>query len=219
MRNIVQGTPAPSRKLEESGNSVGAGQMRRRIGTIAAALLILASPMPMAGECQEERTYIFPVQPQGKASFGKGGHNYPATDIFAPVGSLFVAPVSGKIEDLQREDRWDSKKADPAFKGGRWVSLLGDDGYRYYGSHLVRVSPDISVGQRVAGGTRLGEVGNSGNARSTPAHLHFGVSKDSRPYSWQVRRGEIDPVLLLRCMLRKGCDPGKEGPLHSPTKE
>jgi peptidoglycan LD-endopeptidase LytH len=151
--------------------------------------------------------YRFPVEPVAEASFAKGGHAYPAIDIFAPEGCAFVAPISGVIEDVQRDDRWSPKPDDPALRGGRWVSLTGDDGFRYYGSHLLRVEPGLAAGQRIAAGAKLGDVGRSGNARKTPPHLHFGISSSRHPYSWRVRRGEIDPYPVLRCMLRKDCNP------------
>ncbi|MEE7548055.1 M23 family metallopeptidase, partial [Xanthomonas sp. Kuri4-1] len=47
----------------------------------------------------------------------------------------------------------------------------------------------LAVGDVVAPGTLLGEVGNSGNARSTPPHLHYGIYR---------RDGAYDPLPLLR---------------------
>ena len=154
-----------------------------------------------------EIQYSFPVRPADAAAFSRGGHRYPGIDIFCKRGAVFVAPVSGVIEDIQRTDEWDRKTKDPDKKGGRWVSLLGDDGFRYYGSHLERVPDNINVGQRVKGGDVLGYMGNSGNAKGTPVHLHFGISSATAPYSWKTRRGEIEPYYFLRCILKKGCDP------------
>lgn len=151
--------------------------------------------------------YCFPVQPVGKAAFSQGGHSYPAIDIFGKRGSAFLAPVSGVVEDLRNTDEWDEKVNDPDKKGGRWVSLRGDDGFRYYGSHLERVSEKIRVGQRLRTGDVLGYIGNSGNAKGTPTHLHFGISYVSTPYGWQTRRGEVAPYHFLQCILRDGCNP------------
>jgi len=170
---------------------------------LIACLLIL----PVFSGAKDDFHYIFPVQPVAKASFSQGGHGYPAIDIFTHAGAHFVAPVSGVIEDIKREDTYDPKVNDPATKGGRWVSLVGDDGYRYYGSHLQSVSANIKVGQKVKAGKVLGVVGKSGNAAKTPRHLHFGISNASRPYTWKVRRGEIDPYHFLKCLNVKNCDP------------
>jgi murein DD-endopeptidase MepM/ murein hydrolase activator NlpD len=171
--------------------------------TMICISLCLVASTPQAAEIQ----YCFPVQPVDKAAFSDGGHSYPAIDIFGKRGCTFVAPVSGVVEDLQKNDEWDKKVNDPDKKGGKWVSLRGDDGFRYYGSHLESVSEKIRVGQRLQPGDVLGYIGNSGNAQDTPAHLHFGISYASTPYSWQTRRGEIVPYHFLRCILRDGCNP------------
>ena len=151
--------------------------------------------------------YTFPVQPVADASFSQGGHNYPGIDIFGKPGTVFVAPVSGVIEDLQRNDEWDEKNIDAEKKGGRWVSLIGDDGFRYYGSHLQSLSEKIRIGERMQPGDLLGYLGHSGNAGKTPLHLHFGISPATKPHNWKTRRGEIEPYPFLQCLLREGCSP------------
>jgi murein DD-endopeptidase MepM/ murein hydrolase activator NlpD len=56
--------------------------------------------------------------------------------------------------------------------------------HSYYFAHLD--SQYVRAGQRVKQGDTLGTVGNTGNARFTPAHLHFGIyqsrSKDPLHY-------------------------------------
>ena len=46
-------------------------------------------------------------------------------------------------------------------------------------------------------GQPLGRIGNSGSARITPVHLHFGISWPTRPGIWWVRRGMIPPARYL----------------------
>jgi peptidoglycan LD-endopeptidase LytH len=154
-----------------------------------------------------ELQYFFPVQPVRKKAFSQGGHSYPAIDIFGRRGMSFVAPVSGVVEDIQKIDEWDAGAPDLEKKGGRWVSFIGDDGFRYYGSHLESVSEQIYLGQHIKAGEFLGRLGDSGNAAGKPIHLHFGVSYASSPYNWKTRRGEIEPYHFLTCILQKGCDP------------
>jgi murein DD-endopeptidase MepM/ murein hydrolase activator NlpD len=69
-----------------------------------------------------------------------------------------------------------------------WLSggMLGLGCARYYYTHLD--SLDIESGDRVKKSEILGYVGNTGNAKTTPPHLHFGV------YS----RGPIDPAPFLK---------------------
>lgn len=58
--------------------------------------------------------------------------------------------------------------------GGKHVFVTGAGGYRYYYAHLDDFA-DISAGQKVVRGTVLGVVGDKGNAKGTPPHLHFGM--------------------------------------------
>lgn len=172
----------------------------------AAILLLISIFCFIAGAA--EISYTFPVQPAKSASFKKGGHGYPGIDIFARKGTAFVSPVSGTVEDVQETDLWE-KTRNPAMKGGIWLSITGDDGYRYYGSHLDVIAAGITVGKRVKPGDLLGYVGASGNAKHTPSHVHFGISLASRPYSYIVRRGEIEPYFFLACLRSDRCDPHK----------
>lgn len=59
--------------------------------------------------------------------------------------------------------------------GGQVVSVLGEGPAYYYYAHLDGFAAGLQPGQRVKAGQLLGTVGNTGNARTTPPHLHFGV--------------------------------------------
>ena len=142
-------------------------------------------------------TYVFPIR-NAPVDYGEFHHDYPATDIFADVGSEVVAVTDGVIELVIAVDSWDATSDIPADRSGLAVGLIGDDGVRYYGSHLDAVAPGISVGMRVSAGTLIGYVGKSGNARNTPPHLHFGISRPTTPDDWQTRRGQISPYPFLR---------------------
>jgi beta-lactamase class A len=140
--------------------------------------------------------YTFPVRGTCEP-YGPYHHDYPATDIFCEPGSAFVAPTSGVIDFVNRVDRWDPATNVPADRGGMMVAMIGDDGVRYYGSHLQSVAEGIEVGVRVEVGQVLGYTGSSGNAASTPPHLHFGISRPTTPDDWQTRRGEVPPYDYL----------------------
>jgi len=149
------------------------------------------------------RNYIFPVQPAHLAHFSEGveSHGYPAIDIFAPVGTSFVAVTNGVVEFVNDEDRWQPENDHPALRGGLAVSILGDDGWRYYGSHLSGIAGGIAPGVRVQAGQLLGYVGESGNARNKTPHLHFGISRPTYAGDWVTRRGEINPLPYLNAWL------------------
>ena len=142
--------------------------------------------------------YVFPVQPAGDTHYGPYHHDYPAVDIFCAVGHRFVAPTDGVIDYVSTQDRWNPAVDDPATRGGLSVALIGDDGVRYYGSHLSAVAPGIVPHLRVAAGQLLGRTGHSGDARYVPAHLHFGISHPTTPTDWQARRGQVSPYPYLR---------------------
>ena len=144
--------------------------------------------------------HVFPIQPPGVAGFAEGtaSHGYPATDIFAPVGTKFVAVTDGVVNFVSYTDVWDPSTDDPAVRGGLSVAIVGDDGVRYYGSHLSAIAVGIKPGVRVSAGQLLGLVGNTGDARNTTSHLHFGISRPSTPDDWKARRGQVDPFPFLQ---------------------
>jgi len=59
-----------------------------------------------------------------------------------------------------------------------------------YFAHLQ--TQDVAPGTNVRAGQKIGTVGNSGNARTTPPHLHFGIYM--RP------EGPVDPVEFVRAV-------------------
>jgi murein DD-endopeptidase MepM/ murein hydrolase activator NlpD len=139
--------------------------------------------------------YRYPVA-GCRASYGQHA-GYPAADMFTGRGCAFVAPVAGRVDEVTRTDSWHQASDRGADRGGRSVSLVGIDGVRYYGSHLEAVAPGIAPGTGVRAGQPLGRIGNSGSARITPVHLHFGISWPTRPGIWWVRRGMVPPQRYL----------------------
>jgi hypothetical protein len=147
--------------------------------------------------------YVFPVQPVRFTGYAEGyaAHGYPAIDIFAPPNWAYVAVTNGVVEFISYTDDWDPITDDPALRGGISVAIIGDDGFRYYGSHLSRIEDGISPGMRVFAGQILGYVGKSGNARDRGTHLHFAISRPTYSDDWKTRRGEINPYIYLNAWL------------------
>jgi murein DD-endopeptidase MepM/ murein hydrolase activator NlpD len=158
-----------------------------------------AAPASSAGAtattARRPARHVFPIQPVAGCGvhYGRVHHDYPATDIFAGKGCRFVSPTDGVVTEVSRTDRWQPSTDRGADRGGRSVAVLGDDGVRYYGSHLESVEDGIAPGVRVMAGQTLGRIDNSGDARYVPTHLHFGISWPTRDGVWWVRRGMVYP--------------------------
>jgi murein DD-endopeptidase MepM/ murein hydrolase activator NlpD len=146
---------------------------------------------------------VFPVR-GCRADASQSHHDYPASDIFAAVGCLFVAPVDGRVDEVTRVDSWDPQTNRGADRGGLSVSVLGADGVRYYGSHLSAIQPGIAPGVTVRAGQPLGRTGKTGSARTTAPHLHFGISWPTGPDMWWIRRGAVAPQQFLASWRRGG---------------
>lgn len=117
-----------------------------------------------------EPTLVFPVADATAANvrsvFGDsrdaGSRNHEGVDIFAPRGRPVVAVADGRA------------RPDTNNLGGNVVWM--DDnvrGFRYYYAHLEDWA--TTNGATVRAGDVVGYVGNSGNAITTPPHLHFGL--------------------------------------------
>ena len=135
----------------------------------------------------------YPVDPAVNSSFTAEAHaNYRATDIFASsgCGTALLAPVTGVVDEVQT-NTWDESVGDPATRGGNAVSIIGDDGVRYYMAHFQLIDPSIVPGARVVAGDYLGEMGDTGRAGA--CHVHFALSLPCDNDEWWVRRGVIWP--------------------------
>lgn len=111
-----------------------------------------------------------------------GGRSHDGQDLFAPAGTPVRSATDGFLWRIGERPR-----------GGLTITVIGGGGRRYYYAHLSAYG-DVREGQRVTPDTILGYVGNTGNAVTTPPHLHFGVyeSRDE-DCGWDA----IDPLPLL----------------------
>lgn len=92
-----------------------------------------------------------------------GGRRHRGIDIFAKRDTPVRSATSGIIATVGTNRL-----------GGRIVRVFGPGGEWHYYAHLERFGP-IAPGQVVVPGTILGYVGDSGNAKGTPPHLHYGI--------------------------------------------
>lgn len=119
-----------------------------------------------------------------------GRREHHGVDIFAPLGTPALAATEGTVRRVRETP-----------VGGKVVWIRDDRRRRsLYYAHLD--SQLVRRGQRVSPGDTVGLVGNTGNARTTPPHLHFGI------YS----RGPTDPHWSLYT------PPGELAPLEAPAQ-
>lgn len=107
-----------------------------------------------------------------------GDRFHQGTDLFAPRGAEVVAPVGGQIKLITGE------------VGGLQFFLYGDDGVTYVGTHLDA----FGRSGRVEAGQVIGYVGDTGNARGGPTHLHF-----------EMHPGDGDPINPYPTLQQSGC--------------
>ena len=174
--------------------------------------LVIVLALLNIAPAQAAPVFIFPVA-DCAVNYARAHHDYAATDILAKKGCKFVSPVNGVIDEVNRVDNWSGKTNLGIDRGGLYVSIIGDDGVRYYGSHLSSVVASIQPGVVVKAGRVLGKIGSTGSARGTAPHLHFGISwpTPTQPNVWWVRRGVVLPFKYL--------DAWKSGKDLSPVKE
>lgn len=176
------------------------GLLALLFGWIAAVHPVTAAPVT-APATQVHRTFPVP----GHVSYGHAHHDYPATDIWAACGRRVLSPVDGVVLQVERVDRWGPATDRGRDRSGRFVSIKGADGVRYYGSHLAAVQRGMRAGLRVRAGQQVGSVGRSGNARYVGCQLHFGLSPVCRGTGeWWIRRGTVEPYPYLRSWQRGG---------------
>jgi hypothetical protein len=183
--------------------------MRKQNIIFLSSLLTFALVVPFSSASALPK-YAFPVA-DCEVNYARAHHDYAATDILAKEGCKFVAPINGVVDEVNREDRWRKPPNNGIDRGGLSVSIIGSDGVRYYGSHLKWIPKNIQPGVAVTVGQVLGSVGNTGSARGTAHHLHFGISWPTPPDTWWIRRGEVLPWRYL--------DSWKKGKDRSPVKE
>jgi len=92
-----------------------------------------------------------------------GGRRHQGIDIFAPKDTLVVSTTRGLVTRVGTNRL-----------GGQIVTVLGPGLESHYYAHLDRFGA-FHAGDIVNPGDVLGYVGNTGNARGTPSHLHYGI--------------------------------------------
>lgn len=106
-----------------------------------------------------------------------GGRKHRGIDIFAQRHTPVLSPVDGLVLSTGQNRL-----------GGNVVRVLGPGPCIHYLAHLETFVPRRPL-STVRQGEVLGYVGDSGNAKGTPPHLHYGI--------YTTRRRAINPYPLL----------------------
>jgi peptidoglycan LD-endopeptidase LytH len=106
-----------------------------------------------------------------------GGRRHQGVDIFAPRGTPVRSTTAGLV-----------LRVGTLPLGGQVVVVLGPARQVHYYAHLDRFGA-FQAGDAVRQGDVIGYVGDTGNAKGTPFHLHYGV--------YAGVRGALNPRPLL----------------------
>ncbi len=174
-------------------------------GTVAAGA---RQPSPRSGDAPDTPTQrvaemVFPVERSDWYSVINFRHDWHAprmryeggkwrlsgyhegNDIFAEPGTRVLAMLGGRVERVG----W-------TFYSGWRVGIRGTDGRYWFYAHLAGLPGDLRVGDAVAAGDVIGEVGNTGygpqpgHKDEFTYHLHLGIEEPGG--TW------IDPYPYVR---------------------
>jgi len=132
-----------------------------------------ALPVPVAGVRASRIGETFGA-PRGR------DRSHAGIDIFAARGAPVTSTTRGVVVSIREGGL-----------GGKQVWVLGPAAQRHYYAHLDAWADGLHEGDVVQAGDPLGVVGDTGNARGTPPHLHYGIYGSG---------GAYDPLPLLRAM-------------------
>lgn len=103
------------------------------------------------------------------------GRRHEGVDIFAKKNTPIRSTTPGIVTKIGRNRL-----------GGKVIGIQGPGAWHYY-AHLNKFAR-IRLYERVKEGQVIGYVGKTGNARTTPAHLHYGV---------YLPNGAVNPYPLI----------------------
>lgn len=148
-------------------------KIKRYLLLLPALLLIAGFVMPerinipVSGAAQHDwHPDSFWYEPWGSSGVHKG------IDIFSKKGTAVTSTTAG-IVLYQGE----------IAKGGKVVLVLGPKWRLHYFSHLNSI--EVSGFTAVRSGEVIGSVGDSGNAKGKPAHLHYSIVR-LIPAPWAI---------------------------------
>lgn len=109
------------------------------------------------------------------------GRRHEGIDIMASKGTKVYSATNGLVASLKGNNL-----------GGTVVWIIGPSGSWHYYAHLHKHKRGLNEGDYIRKGDLIGYVGNSGNAKHTAPHLHYGI------YLSGKGRGATNPYPYLR---------------------
>lgn len=183
------GPPRHGKKAKPQRSRPHAGKKHRR------GKRVLPQPLTAVPELGFRPShYVFPID--GGASYVDtyganrseiydGWHH--GDDLFAPLGTPVVAVAKGKLSLVG----WN--------KLGGWRLWLTDrKGNTFYYAHLAGYARWILTHRRVRAGQVIGFVGRTGDAFTTPPHVHFEVHPHQPAFVKLGYDGAVDPTTYLQ---------------------
>ncbi len=141
----------------------------------------------------DQRSYWY--YPWGPSVVHKG------IDVFARIGTPVTSATGGVVIYTGELSM-----------GGQTVMVLGPKWRVHYYAHLSSFS--VERWEWVALGHQLGKVGDTGNAKGKPPHLHYTIFTpipyvwqiDTKQHQWWLQPFFVDPTPGLNALLPKGPD-------------
>lgn len=148
-------------------------KIRKRLFAIVFILLTLGFIIP--------QNFQIPVQGASKADYNKDSYWYypwgrsvthKGVDIFAERGR----PINSSVKGIVIGKGFDHV-------GGNRILILGPKWRLHYYAHLAEIK--VNRFDFVNHKTVIGTVGDSGNAKGKPPHLHYSIATPI-PYPWRI---------------------------------
>ena len=171
-------------------NAVGENELEFLIEESGIYTLFIQPEIGATGEFEHQiitlPSFAFPVVGKDNSAIQSywgavrdgGARSHEGVDIFATRGTPVIAVTEGRVSATGNKGL-----------GGKQVWLrTGIFGKSLYYAHLDTVL--TRTGTKVSVGDTLGLVGNTGNARTTAPHLHFGI--------YESGRGAINPLPFIK---------------------
>jgi murein DD-endopeptidase MepM/ murein hydrolase activator NlpD len=134
---------------------------------VAGFLIPERTVIPVAGASSKDwNENSFWFEPWGRSGVHKG------IDIFGKLGTDILSTTDGIVVftgEIQN--------------GGKVIVILGPKWHFHYFAHLNSIN--TSALSLVKSGARIGTLGDSGNAKGKPPHLHYAIVR-LIPVPWKI---------------------------------